>query len=77
MHHSLAFLEEAVSKEKTISTMAPASASAYIWPTTGAIGFQMEHPLHAFIVGAATLIAIPFTFAVGYRCGFIITFSTN
>ena len=59
---------------QTISTMSPADTLAHIWPTSGMTGFEMEHPVHAFVVGVAKLIAISFTVAGGYRGGFIFPF---
>ena len=54
-----------------IATMAPSSELPHVWPTKGLIGFEMDSPLNAFILGVAKIIAISFTVAGGYRGGFI------
>jgi H+/Cl- antiporter ClcA len=56
---------------QTIATMSPASTLNHIWPTTGLLGFEMDSPFHAFIVGVAKLVAISFTVSGGYRGGYI------
>jgi len=56
---------------QTIATMAPASTLDHIWPTSGLLGFEMEGPWSALLLGVAKLIAISFTVAGGYRGGYI------
>ena len=50
-------------------SVGPASSLPNIFPTTGLIGFEMDSPLHVFIVGCAKLCAISFTVAGGFRGG--------
>jgi hypothetical protein len=52
-----------------VANMGPAKDLPNIWPTCGLIGFEMNSPWHAFLVGVAKLIAISFTVAGGLRGG--------
>ena len=52
-----------------VANMGPAKDLPNIWPTTGLLGFEMDSPLNAFIVGATKLVAISFTVAGGLRGG--------
>ncbi|KAG7346731.1 chloride channel [Nitzschia inconspicua] len=54
-----------------VATMSPAKDLPNIWPTTGLLGFEMNSPFHAFIVGICKLIAISFTVSGGLRGGYI------
>jgi len=55
----------------TISTMQPAASLPHIWPTSGAIGFEMDSLWTCLVVGFAKLVAISFTVAGGFRGGYI------
>lgn len=52
-------------------TMGPAKDLPYVWPTHGLMGFELNTPWDAVIVGLAKLLAISFTVAGGLRGGFI------
>mmetsp|Transcript_53317 Transcript_53317/g.129594 ORF Transcript_53317/g.129594 Transcript_53317/m.129594 type:complete len:474 (-) Transcript_53317:280-1701(-) len=54
-----------------VANMGPAKDLPNIWPTTGLLGFEMDSPLNAVIVGFTKLIAISFTVAGGLRGGYI------
>lgn len=56
---------------EVVATMGPASSLPNMFPTAGLIGFEMDTPFKAFIVGICKLIAISFTVAGGLRGGFI------
>lgn len=57
---------------QTIATMSPASTLDHIWPTQGAIGFEMNSFWTALVVGVAKLVAVSFTVCGGYRGGYVI-----
>lgn len=54
---------------QVVANMGPAKDLPNIWPTTGLLGFEMDSPLTAFLVGASKLVAISFTVAGGLRGG--------
>ena len=54
---------------QVVANLGPANTLPNIWPATGLIGFEMDGPGKAFIVGFTKLIAISFTVAGGLRGG--------
>lgn len=54
---------------QVVANMEPAKNLPNLWPATGLIGFEMDGPGKAFIVGFTKLIAISFTVAGGLRGG--------
>jgi len=56
---------------QTIANLLPAETLEHVWPTSGALGFEMNSCFNCLIAGAAKLVAISFTVAGGYRGGFI------
>lgn len=60
--------------EKEIGVIATISSSSelpHVWPMKGLIGFEMDSMVNCLIVGVCKLIAVTFTFAGGYRGGYI------
>ena len=56
---------------QVIATMSPASELPFVWPTRGLIGFEMNTPCKALLVGFAKIITISYTVAGGLRGGYI------
>ena len=54
-----------------IATLSPASDLPNVWPTAGLLGFEMDSMRNCIIVGVCKLVAVTFTFAGGYRGGYI------
>mmetsp|Transcript_21240 Transcript_21240/g.32674 ORF Transcript_21240/g.32674 Transcript_21240/m.32674 type:complete len:617 (+) Transcript_21240:84-1934(+) len=62
---------------EVIATRSLASELPYVWPTAGAIGFEMNAThYHALATGFCKLLAISFAVAGGFRGGFIFPFFT-
>mmetsp|Transcript_5718 Transcript_5718/g.8812 ORF Transcript_5718/g.8812 Transcript_5718/m.8812 type:complete len:586 (+) Transcript_5718:112-1869(+) len=59
---------------QTIATGSPASTLDHVWPTSGAIGFEMDNGWKCLLVGIFKMIAISITVCGGYRGGFIFPF---
>ena len=56
---------------QVVATMSPASDLPFVWPTRGLIGFELDSPFKALLVGFAKIITISFTVAGGFRGGYI------
>lgn len=54
-----------------VANMGAAKDLPNIWPSTGLLGFEMDGPWQAAVVGTTKLIAISFTVAGGLRGGYI------
>ena len=58
----------------TIATMSPAINLPHVWPTSGAIHFEMDTLWKALLLGIAKIVAISLSLAAGFRGGFIFPF---